>query len=79
MAGITRQATKQGHVPQKTVAATAGILRQIVTGIPDDLRGKRDRALLLVEFADALRRSELAGIRVEQGGLNGSAQQPGQM
>ena len=30
--------------------------------IPDDLRGLRDRALLLVGFAGALRRSELAAI-----------------
>ena len=30
--------------------------------IPNDLRGVRDRALLLVGFAGALRRSELAGI-----------------
>ena len=32
--------------------------------IPDDLRGRRDRALLLVGFAGALRRSELAGLRL---------------
>jgi integrase len=32
----------------------------------DNLRGKRDRALLLVGFAGALRRSELAAIRVDR-------------
>ena len=38
------------------------MLRELLAPIPDDLRGLRDRALLLVGFAGALRRSELAGI-----------------
>ena len=48
---------------RKKVAATATILRQMLAVIPDDLHGLRDRALLLVGFAGALRRSELAPIR----------------
>ena len=36
-----------------------------LAGIPDDLAGLRDRAMLLVGFAGALRRAELAAIRVE--------------
>jgi hypothetical protein len=63
LAGIRRQAARQGQTPRKKVAATAAILRQIVAPIPADLR---DRALLLVGFAGALCRSELAPIRVEQ-------------
>jgi integrase len=66
LAGIRRQAARQGQTPRKKVAATAGILRQILAPIPGDLRGLRDRALLLTGFAGALRRSELAAIRVEQ-------------
>lgn len=66
LAGIRRQAAKKGYAPKKKVAATAGILHQILAPIPTDLRGLRDRALLLVGFAGALRRSELAAIRVEQ-------------
>jgi len=66
MAGISRQAARQGLAPRKKVAATAVILRQILAPIPDDLRGLRDRALLLTGFAGALRRAELASIRVEQ-------------
>lgn len=66
LAGIRRQAARQGQTPRKMVAATAGILRQILAPIPNDLRGLRDRALLLTGFAGALRRSELAAIRVEQ-------------
>jgi integrase len=66
LAGISRQAARQGYAPKKKVAATAGILRQILAPIQDDLRGLRDRALLLTGFAGALRRSELAAIQVEQ-------------
>jgi integrase len=40
-------------------------LQRIIAELPDDLRGKRDRALLLVGFAGGFRRSELAGLRVE--------------
>ena len=66
LAGISRQAARLGQTPRKKVAATAGILRQILAPIPSDLRGLRDRALLLIGFAGALRRAELAAIRVEQ-------------
>ena len=65
LSGIRRQAASQGFAPRKRTAATAGILRQILAPIPADLRGLRDRALLLTGFAGALRRSELAAIRVE--------------
>lgn len=58
MAGIRRDAPN----PQKKRAATLSALRELPAPIPDDLRGLRDRALLLVGFAGALRRSELAGI-----------------
>ena len=65
MAGIRRDAADQGALPAKKLAATADLLHQILAPIPDDLRGRRDRALLLVGFAGALRRAELAAIRVE--------------
>ncbi|MBW4092373.1 MAG: site-specific integrase [Proteobacteria bacterium] len=65
VAGIRRDAARRGELPAKKVAATAAILRQILAPIPGDLRGLRDRALLLVGFAGALRRSELAVIRAE--------------
>jgi site-specific recombinase XerC len=66
VAGIRRDAAAKGQSPEKKVAATATILRQLLAPIPDDLRGKRDRAILLVGFAGALRRSELASIRLER-------------
>ena len=65
MAGIHRAAAEAGQLPGKKLAATAGILRQILDPIGTDLAGLRDRALLLVGFAGALRRAELAAIRVE--------------
>ena len=65
MAGISREAAKKGVVPRKKVAATATILRRLLEPIPNDLRGLRDRAVLLVGFAGALRRSELAAIRFD--------------
>ena len=65
LAGIQRDAARKGQMPRKKVAATATILRRLVAPIHGDLRGLRDRALLLVGFAGALRRSELAAIRLE--------------
>jgi integrase len=45
----------------KAPAVTAE-LRAMVAALPGDLRGARDRALLLVGFAAALRRSELVAL-----------------
>lgn len=41
-------------------------LRRAVATLPDTLAGRRDRALILVGFAAALRRSELAGLEVSR-------------
>ena len=65
LAGINRDAARKGEVPRKKVAATVTVLRRLLQPIPDALRGLRDRAILLVGFAGALRRSELAAIRFE--------------
>ena len=54
MAGIRRDAPN----PQKKRAATLTVLRELLAPIPDDFPGLRDRALLLVGFAGALRRSD---------------------
>lgn len=66
VAGITRAAAAAGEMPRKVAAATDILLRQILAPIPDDLRGLRDRAVLLIGFAGALRRSEIAAIAVER-------------
>jgi integrase len=65
VAGIRRDAARKGELPEKKAAATASIIRQILAKILDDPRGLRDKAIILVGFAGALRRSELAAIRVE--------------
>lgn len=60
--GIRRQHGK----PQSRVAAlTKEDLIVTLATIPDDLRGCRDKAVLLIGFCAALRRSELCRVRVE--------------
>jgi site-specific recombinase XerD len=60
--GITR---KLGSAPTKKAALTAEMLDRVVRKIPTaDLTGLRDRALLLMGFGGALRRSELVGLDV---------------
>ena len=61
-AGIRR--SKRVAVIEKSPLLTSQI-RAIAVQMPRDLRGLRDRAMLLVGFAGALRRSELAGLDVE--------------
>lgn len=65
LAGIVRDAAERSETPSKKFPARLAILQQLLDPIPDDLPGLRDRALLLVGFVGALRRSELAGIEVE--------------
>jgi len=51
MAGMRRHAADRGEAPEKKLAATAAILRDILATIPGDLPGLRDRALLLSRLA----------------------------
>ena len=53
-----------GTAPKKKTAMPIDALRAMVKACPDTLRGKRDRAVLLVGFAGAFRRSELASLDV---------------
>ena len=39
-------------------------MRKLIAGIEDDLRGQRDKAMLLIGYAGAFRRSELVGVTV---------------
>lgn len=60
--GIKRQHGK----PQKQAAPLCrDDLLLVLAAIPDDLRGARDRALLLIGFCAALRRSELCRVQYE--------------
>lgn len=62
--GIKRQ---HGRPPRKKRGLVTDDLKKVVKRLPDSLAGKRDRALLLVGFAGALRRSELAPLALQAG------------
>jgi len=61
LAGIKRSI---GTSVTRKAPATAEAIRVILQNMPSDLRGLRDRALLLLGFAGALRRSELVALDV---------------
>ena len=66
LAGIRRQAQRPTH---RVRALTLDLLRPVVAGIdlrtwPAAVIGHRDRLILLLGFTTAMRRSELAGLRV---------------
>jgi len=58
-AGIRR---KHGTRPGKKRALVTADLCRVVAALPETLIGTRDRALMLIGFASALRRSELANL-----------------
>jgi integrase len=72
-----RRAAEAGERPRgrgKAPALTIHQLRAMSEACPDDLAGLRDRALILIGFSIAARRSELSGLLVadildEEGGL----------
>src|SRR5262245_53497735 len=57
--GIKRE---KGTAPAAKTAAVTTIIRAMVETLDDDLKGTRDRALILVGFAGAFRRSELVAL-----------------
>ena len=61
--GIART---HGEPARRSAALTTDEIRRLVAVCGDDLAGLRDRALLLIGFAGALRRSELVGLDIEQ-------------
>jgi len=62
LAGIRRTI---GTAPNEKAPLVAADIREMVAALPDTLIGKRDRALILLGFAGAFRRSELVGLNVE--------------
>jgi len=56
--------SKLGVAQQQKTALVRDPLLVVLAPIPDDLRGLRDRALILVGWAAALRRSELAALEI---------------
>jgi site-specific recombinase XerD len=61
-AGIQRA---HGVKAQRKTPLVIEALRACLAELDDDLRGRRDRAILLIGFAGALRRSELVAIHVD--------------
>lgn len=53
-----------GTAVDQAAPVTVAILRRMLTAAPPGLRGTRDRALLLIGFAGALRRSEITGLEM---------------
>jgi site-specific recombinase XerD len=53
-----------GTAVQRKAPVTARTLNLLLRRVPDTLKGRRDRALLLIGFAAALRRSELVDLDV---------------
>ena len=68
MRGIRRE---HGKPPVQREPLSLNDLRALVRACGDDLAGLRDKALLLVGFAGALRRSEIVALDVEHVRLNG--------
>jgi site-specific recombinase XerD len=62
MKGIRRRLTA---ATDEAAPARIGEVRRMVAHLPTSLAGRRDRAVLLVGFASALRGSELVGLNVE--------------
>jgi site-specific recombinase XerD len=62
MRGIRRSL---GTAPRKKAPATAERIVSMALAAGDDMKGLRDRALLLIGFAGAFRRSELVALDVE--------------
>ena len=55
---------KHGTPPRRSAALTIADMRKLVRACGTTLAGARDRALFLIGFAGALRRSELVGMNV---------------
>jgi len=61
MRGIRRA---KGVAPNGKAPILTPLLCRMVAALPDDLPGLRDKAILLVGFAGAFRRSEIVGLQV---------------
>src|SRR4051812_19762773 len=61
MRGIRRA---KGTKPTRKAPATAELLHQVLAQLGSGLQGLRDRAVLLIAFSAALRRSELVALHV---------------
>lgn len=63
--GIRRARAKQGETQKQAAPILRDDLFLLVAALPDDLRGLRDKALLLTAFACARRESEVVALNVD--------------
>lgn len=65
---LTWQGIRRHHAPQQTVRrvqpAVTSVIHKMIDGMGDSLIDKRDRALILIGFAGAFRRSELTALQI---------------
>lgn len=66
--GIRRAA---GAAPARKAPATADVVRAMIRHCPDTMKGRRDRALILIGFAGAFRRSELSALELSDLNVTG--------
>jgi len=64
--GIRRESARMGQTPEQADPVTADLLRTVAGGIGrGSTMGIRDAAIVLLGFASAMRRGEIAAMRVE--------------
>ena len=63
-AAVKAAARSMGRAGHQKAALTIDLLTAILRSIPDDVRGRRDRAILAVGFMGGFRRAELAALSV---------------
>lgn len=65
---LTMQGILREHAPKQTVRrvqpAVTSVIQKMIGNLDDSLIGKRDRALILIGFAGAFRRSELTNLQL---------------
>lgn len=64
--GLARDAAERGERRKQAKGLSVDDLRKIVSSIPVDVRGLRDRAFLLLAFSGMLRLDDLCALRREQ-------------
>lgn len=64
MQGITRRKAKKGETAEQARPILLSELRQLVAACGDDIGGMRDRAIVIIGWFAALRRSEVAQLNV---------------
>lgn len=65
LSGVKRERAEQGQVTDKKRPLRTAQLETLSKSLGNDLEAKRDRAILLIMFAGAFRRSEMEGLDID--------------